>query len=65
MKILIVDLVHPILIKKLTKSGFNCSYQPNITGEKLIKELCNYNSLIIRSKIKLTKEILSVLKVLE
>ena len=59
MKILIVDLVHQILLTELTKAGFKCDYQPDILGVELQKILYKYNGLIIRSKIKLTKEILS------
>ncbi len=59
MKILIVDLVHNILIEKLEKVGYKCDYLPKIEAEKIAPLLPDYNGLIIRSKIKLTKEILS------
>ncbi len=59
MKILIVDLVHEILIEKLEKAGYKCDYLPKIEAEKITTLLPDYNGLIIRSKIKLTKDILS------
>lgn len=58
-KILIVDLVHPILIEKLEKNGHVCDYIPNIEAGKIPTLLKNYNGLIIRSKIKLDKNLLS------
>lgn len=59
MKILIVDLVHEILIEKLEKAGYKCDYLPKIEAQKITTLLPDYNGLIIRSKIKLTKDILS------
>ncbi len=59
MKILIVDLVHPILIEKLSKNGHFVDYYPKIEASKIEAILNLYNGLVIRSKIKLTKEILS------
>ena len=59
MKILIVDKIHNILIEKLIKYGHSCTYEPSINPKDIINVLKNYEGLIIRSKIKLTKEILS------
>ena len=59
MKILIVDKVHLSLIDILQKKGFTCTYKPEIKRNELINSIQDYSGIIIRSKIKLTKEILS------
>jgi len=58
MRILIVDLIHEVLVEKLENAGFKCLYNPEISGEEIINTIQNYEGLVIRSKIKLTKEIL-------
>lgn len=58
MKILIVDLIHEVLIEKLENFGFECFYNPKITEKEIINSIEHYQGIIIRSKIKLTKEIL-------
>ena len=58
MDILIIDLVHQILTEKLTAKGYNCTYLPNISEKEILEILPNYQGLIIRSKIKISKEIL-------
>ncbi len=59
-KILFIDTAHPLLSEELEKAGFQCDFFPqyNTTGQfkGIIGE---YTGVIIRSKIKLDKEILS------
>lgn len=62
MKVLIVDTVHPILIEKLEEKGVQVHYDPHIKTEEAINSLPEYEGLIIRSKFKVTSEILSKAK---
>lgn len=57
-KILIVDETHPLLIDKLTHSGFICHYQPTLSREKIIEAISDYYGLVIRSKTKIDKPII-------
>ncbi len=59
MRVLIVDKIHEILIEKLSEKGYICDYQPLITKEEIFDILRNYQGIVIRSKIKLTSEILN------
>lgn len=50
MKILILDSCHPVLLEKLNAAKFKCDYFENITKEKAINIIANYDGLILRSK---------------
>ena len=58
MKILVVDHIHTILVELFQGSGHECDYRPDIRPDEITHALKNYNGIIIRSKIKLTKEII-------
>jgi len=58
MKVLLVDSVHPILEQKFTQAGFTVEAFESKDIEQFIKILPSYDGLVIRSKFKLTKEIL-------
>jgi len=58
MKILLADSNHPVLNETLTGAGFECDLFWNKNSEELISILPNYNALVIRSKFKITKEII-------
>jgi D-3-phosphoglycerate dehydrogenase / 2-oxoglutarate reductase len=49
-KILIVDEVHPSLFEMLTQAGFLYDYQPALKRPEIIKQIVDYEGLIIRSK---------------
>lgn len=57
-KILIVDDTHPLLIDKLTESGFICHYQPAISRKEIIEIVSDYYGLVIRSKTKIDQPLL-------
>jgi len=59
MQILIADQNHPILVKTLTEEGFKCDEFYSKSTEELQQILPNYDGLVIRSKFKLTKELLN------
>ncbi len=58
LKILFVDSVHPILPEKLSDAGFICDYQPDIQDDQISKIIADYDGLIIRSKIKIDKQMI-------
>jgi D-3-phosphoglycerate dehydrogenase len=60
MKILLADKNHEILEKILVENNFEFDKFWDLSVEELIKILPNYDGIVIRSKFKLTKEILSV-----
>ncbi len=57
-KILITDPVHPNLIKKLKARSYFVYYKPGIKKKNLLKIVNKFNVLIIRSGIKIDKDIL-------
>jgi len=57
-KILCIDSNHSILHETLTQAGFQCDLFWNKTKEELIQSLPHYDGAVIRSKFKITKEIL-------
>lgn len=58
MKILFADSNHDILHETLINSGFDCDLFWNKSSAELISILPNYDALVIRSKFKITKEIM-------
>ncbi len=58
-KIIIVDPVHPILIKNLRKKNYKVDYKPGIKYSNLFKIIKFYSIIILRSGIKLDKNIIN------
>lgn len=58
MRILVCDPVHEEGIEKLKQAGFEVDVNPTITSEQLTKIVSNYDLLIVRSRTKVTKEII-------
>ncbi|MFQ5836473.1 MAG: hydroxyacid dehydrogenase [Candidatus Bathyarchaeia archaeon] len=56
-KILVCDSIHEEGIEKLKQAGFEVDVNPTITPERLTKIVSNYDALIIRSRTKVTKEL--------
>lgn len=59
-KVLFVDTAHPALIQGLTALGYQCDYFESYTRNDYKKIVGNYCGIIIRSKIKLDEEMLSL-----
>lgn len=62
MKILLADSNHNILHETLQAAGFHCDLYWDKTPEELVKLLPDYDGLILRSKFKITKEIIDAAK---
>lgn len=56
---LICDKVDPILEKILKDNGIDVTYAPEITPEELVGKVVNYEIVIVRSRTKITSEIIS------
>ncbi len=55
LKILIIDNIDDILIKKLNEAGLRCEYQPDMCPEKINGKVKEFHGLILRSKIIIDK----------
>lgn len=58
MKILFIDSNHPSLHEMLEKAGHTCNLNYQWTTEEIINNIHLYDGIIIRSKIKITKDII-------
>jgi len=56
--VLICDEVDPVLNKVLQENGLKVSYEPQITSDQLKEKISNYDIIIVRSRTKLTKELI-------
>jgi len=60
--VLFLDTVHLHLQQQLEANGWSCTDGSDWTMTKIIEEAQNYKGIVIRSRIKLDKELLSVFK---
>lgn len=58
MNILFIDSNHPVLQEMLEKAGHTCDLQYKWTREEITDHIHLYDGIIIRSRIKITKEII-------
>jgi D-3-phosphoglycerate dehydrogenase / 2-oxoglutarate reductase len=58
MKILFIDSNHSLLHELLEKAGHSCDLNYDWTPEEIINNVHFYDGIVIRSKIKITKEII-------
>jgi D-3-phosphoglycerate dehydrogenase / 2-oxoglutarate reductase len=58
MKILFIDSNHPSLHNMLEKSGHTCDLHYHLTKEEILNVIHVYDVIIIRSRIKITKEVI-------
>ncbi len=58
MKILFIDSNHPILHETLIQAGHTCDLKYQWTKDEIINNIHLYDGIVIRSKIKITKEII-------
>ncbi len=60
MKIIAIDSVHPVLYEELRKHGHTVDELTQLSREELLSILPQYEGFIIRSKFKITKEIIDL-----
>src|ERR1051325_263047 len=58
MRILFIDSCHPLLHEELERAGHTCDLFYDLSKEEIEKSIVQYDGVVIRSKIKLTKDIL-------
>ncbi len=58
MKVLVCDPIDEEGIKMLKEKGFEVDYKPNITAQELKNIVASYDALLVRSRTKVTKEII-------
>ncbi|MCZ6582288.1 MAG: D-2-hydroxyacid dehydrogenase [Thaumarchaeota archaeon] len=56
--VLICDEVAPVLNKVLQENGLKVTYEPEITPDQIKEKIENFNIVIVRSRTKLTKEVI-------
>ena len=56
--VLICDQVNPVLNEILEKNGLQITYEPEITPEQIAEKIENFEVVIVRSRTKLTKELI-------
>jgi D-3-phosphoglycerate dehydrogenase len=59
-KILIADKVDKSVIDRIKSSKFIFDYEPEITPQELSKTISNYEALVVRSRTKVTKEVIDL-----
>jgi D-3-phosphoglycerate dehydrogenase / 2-oxoglutarate reductase len=57
-KVLFIDSVHPLIREELTAHGFTCDYFSDHSRKNFLEIIGEYSGIIIRSKIKIDKELL-------
>lgn len=60
MKILFADSAHPYLFETLTERRYTCINMSSASAEEVKAELSNYDGIVIRSKFKLTAEVIDL-----
>lgn len=58
MKILFIDSNHPLLHETLIKAGHTCDLNYSWTKDEIVNNIHLYDGVVIRSKIKITKEVI-------
>lgn len=58
MRILFIDSNHPLLHETLEKAGHTCDLHYHLTKDEIVNSVHLYDGIVIRSKIKITKEII-------
>ena len=56
--VLICDQVNPVLNEILEKNGLQITYEPEITPEKILEKIENFEVIIVRSRTKITKDMI-------
>ncbi|MDD2530219.1 MAG: NAD(P)-dependent oxidoreductase [Bacteroidales bacterium] len=58
MKVLIIDSAHRVLIDNLKDAGFEIVHEPEFEREDILREIEDYDVIIVRSKIIIDKEVI-------
>jgi D-3-phosphoglycerate dehydrogenase / 2-oxoglutarate reductase len=58
MKVLISDSISATALSVLRSSRIDFTYKPEISSENLVREIAEYDALIVRSRTKVTREVI-------
>lgn len=61
-KVLVCDKISEKGVKMLSDAGFEVSYTPDITPEDLLSTIPDYDAVIVRSRTKITREVITASK---
>ena len=56
MKIIFIDYIHPYLKEKLTLQDYKCDDYSKESKSKILRDIKNYDGLVIRSRFKIDKK---------
>ncbi len=59
LKILVSDPISEEALEMLKRSGIDYSYSPEISADQLLSEIGGYDALIVRSRTKVTKQVIA------
>jgi D-3-phosphoglycerate dehydrogenase len=59
MKVLICDPVAPETVAALEEAGIEVHNRPEITAEELVRDAAAYDGMVVRSRTKITKEVIN------
>jgi len=65
MNILFIDSCHPFLQEELMRNKFQCDLFYDLSKEEIENKIGEYDGVVIRSKIKFTREIIDKAKKLK
>ena len=57
-KILLIDSIHPVFAQRLADNGMECTDASNWKADRVIAEMPGFDGVQIRSKIKITKQVI-------
>lgn len=58
-KVLVIDKVNPLIRTELTAHGYTCDFFPDACREEIMHIIGKYDGIIVRSRIRIDREILS------
>ena len=59
-KVIFIDEVHPVLKDMLLEQGYECVDKIHTSKEEILKQISDYQGIVIRSRFKITSEILDL-----
>jgi D-3-phosphoglycerate dehydrogenase len=58
MRVLVCDLVAPATVEALLNAGIEVDNRPDITAEELLRDVAEYDGLVVRSRTRVPKEVI-------
>ena len=58
MKVLLTEVIHPVLGERLQQAGFDCTHLETTTYAEVKQRLAAYNGLVVRSNIRVNRDLM-------